>query len=42
MTVLDITERMRKAQGSDQEANGSEARDDYGDIFDAFRQPKKH
>jgi hypothetical protein len=42
MTVLDITERMRKAQGGDQEANGSEVRDDYGDIFDAFKQPKKH
>ena len=42
MTVLDITERMRKAQGGNQEANGSEVRDDYGDIFDAFKQPKKH
>jgi len=42
MTVLDITERMRKAQGGNQEANGSELRDDYGDIFDAFKQPKKH
>jgi hypothetical protein len=42
MTVLDITERIRKVQGGSSATDRDEVRDDYGDIFDAYTQAKKH
>jgi hypothetical protein len=42
ISVLDITDRIRKAQSGSSATDGDEEEDDYGDVFDAFTQPKKH
>jgi hypothetical protein len=42
MTVLDITDRIRKAQGGSSATDGDEAEDDYADVFEAFTHAKKH